>query len=262
MIKKLVAASLALAMLAALIPVSFADSGDVKPYNGWIGADSPLYSIKILFQKIDVSLTFNNTDKMNKQLSYADERLAEARAMELANNSGALEAALDNYDDELNDLNQTAEAPDINDTDYNNLQPALERHEQFFYDMMNNSTVPEKCRDSIVNAYNQTLRLKKGMPFITYNNTTYFIPPGQLNKYNSTHIPPGLAKKGYIKPVPSIDNGSIAWPWDRINYSYNTANATITIPTMPPMPQMGRMNGHGNGNNNGNGNDNANGLKK
>jgi len=257
MLKKIIAATLALAILAALIPVSLADSGDVNPYNGWIGADSPLYSIKIFAQNLDVSLTLNDTAKMNKELAYADERLAEAKAMMLANNSAGLQAAIDNYENEMNAINQTTQAPDINDSDYANISAALDNHLQAIYDMLNNSTIPQ-CRQSIQDACNATIRLKKGMPFIYYNNTTYFIPPGQFKNNNSTFVPPGMAKKGYIRPTPTVINGSPTWPWDQINFPNDTRN--YTMPTIMPMPTMPptKFNGHGNGNGSGNGHGNGN----
>ncbi len=99
--------------------------------------------------------------------------------------------------------------------------------------------------------YNQTIKIKNGMPFYYYNGTEYFMPPGQMKNNNSTHVPPGLAKKGYVKPVPTINNGSLTWPWDEINYTYIHGNKTM--PTMRPMPTITPMK-HGNGNGNGNGN--------
>ncbi len=65
-VKKIIVAMLALAMLAALVPASQADSVGVQPYKGMIGADSPLYGAKIFVQNLDVALTFDNTNKMKE----------------------------------------------------------------------------------------------------------------------------------------------------------------------------------------------------
>ena len=265
MMKKIIAASFVLVMLAAIAPMALADGSDVQPYNGWIGADSPLYPIKIFAQNVDIFLTFDNTARMEKQMALADERLSEAQAMILANNAAGTEAALDQYQDALDALNQTAEAPDINDTEYANLSPMLYHHQQCFYAMMNNSTVPMTIEGRLMTACNKTIKMKNGMPFYYYNGTSYFIPPGQMKLItNGSKVPPGLAKKGYVRPVPTITNGSLTWPWDEINYSYG--NMTMpTVPAMPTMPAMnnngkgnGKGNGHGNGNGNGNGHGNGN----
>lgn len=238
MIKKMIAAFIAIGMLAAIVPASMAQTANsTQTYNGFVGADSPLYSIKIFIQNLDVYITFNNTDKMKKQMAYADERLAEARAAVLVNNSAAVQAALDQYDNELDELNQTTTAPDINQSEYSNLSPVLDEHEQEFYNLMNNSTVPEKCKAGINNSYNHTLKLKKGMPFYIDNGSKYFLPPGLVGK-NGTHVPPGLAKKGYVMPtmppmptMPAITNGSNPWPWDEVDYQYHanaSANGSVT----------------------------------
>jgi len=243
MMRKIIAASLAVAMLATLVPMALADG--VQPYRGWIGADSPFYSMKVNMQKLGVMLTLDNTEKLKKQMQLADERLSEAQAMALANNTGALEAALDEYETELDELNRTTEAPDINETEYANLSPLLYHHQECFYGMMNNSTTPVRIQERLWYMCNQTIKVKNGMPFYYYNNTSYFIPPGQMKLINgSKKIPPGLAKKGYMKPTPDISNGSLKWPWDEINFT--DGNDTFAMPTMPAMPTMKHGNGNGN----------------
>jgi len=231
MMRKLISAALVLALLAALVPAAMAEQGDVKPYSGWFGADSPLYKVKIGLQKLSLALTTSNTEKMKKQMSYLDERLSEIKAMELANNTQGMEAALAEYEAELNELNDTTQAPDINETDYAALEPLLYHHQECFYGMMNNSTTPQRIQERLRYMFNETVRVRNGMPFYYYNNTSYFIPPGQAKRIengianrsiiNGSKVPPGLAKKGYVEPVPTITNGSMAWPWDEVNYTYN-----------------------------------------
>jgi Domain of unknown function (DUF5667) len=250
MMKKIIAASLALVMMLALVPAALADQGNIEPYNGLVGADSPLYSIKLFVQHMDVFLTFDNTGKMKKQMAYADERIAEMQAMALANNSAALQAALDEYEGELEDLNETAEAPDINESEYANLSPMLYHHQQCFYAMMNNTSANWTFQGRYMIVNDTITKMKNGMPFYYYNGSCYFIPPGQMKKMqnNSSYVPPGLVKKGYMRPVPTITNGSTTWPWDEINYSFG--NKTI------PGQNKNKTNGNGNGNGKGNGNGN------
>ncbi|HTX44215.1 MAG TPA: hypothetical protein VMC61_05755, partial [Methanocella sp.] len=153
------------------------------------------------------------------------------------------------YEDELDAINQTAEAPDINETEYANLSPMLYHHQECFYAMMNNSTVPLRIQERLKYMYNCTERVRDGMPFYYYNNTSYFVPPGHLKDIaNGSKVPPGQAKKGYVHPVPTITNGSMTWPWDEINYSYG--NKTIKMPTVRPMPSMPSMDRNWNGNGN------------
>lgn len=264
-IKKIIVAMLALALLAALMPTSQADSAGVQPYKGWIGADSPLYGAKIFAQNMDLALTFDHTNKLKKQMGYADERVSEMVAAEDENNTAALEAAADQYASLMDALNQTTQANDINDSVYATLQPMLVHHNEIFYALMNNTTMT--IRDGLMCANNETIKIKNGMPFYYYNGTAYFIPPGQMKKTgnNSTFVPPGLANKGYVRPNSTVTNGSQswpvansspAWPWDQVQYSYK--NDT----TPKNSHSNGNGNGNGNGNSHGNGNGNGNGNKK
>jgi hypothetical protein len=266
-VKKIIVAMLALALLAAIVPTSQADSAGVQSYKGLIGADSPLYGLKIFAQNLDLAFTFDNTNKLEKQMNYANERVSEMAAAEDENNTAALEAAGDQYASLMDALNETSQADDINESVYANLQPMLIHHNECFYALMNNTTnATMVIRGRLMCANNETIKIKNGMPFYYYNGTAYFIPPGQMKKMgnNSTFVPPGLAKKGYVKPVPTItngsnawpvENGSPAWPWDRIQYPYN--NNTKTKVTFTPKDN----NGNGRGNGNGNGNANEGGRK-
>jgi hypothetical protein len=247
MMKKIITASIVLVMLAAIVPASLADSGDIKPYKGMIGADSPLYPVKIYVQHLDVYLTFNDTAKMLKEMNYADERLSEAEAAILANDTAAVNASLDEYLDQMNELNDTTQASDIDPDAYANLSPMLYHHGQTFYALMNNTTPGCTFEGRMMNVSGNLTKMKNGMPFYYYNGTAYFIPPGQMKLIaNGSKVPPGLAGKGYVRPVPTIMNGSMTWPWDEINYSY--ANTTI------PGKNMNKTHGNGNGKGNGNGN--------
>lgn len=238
MMRKLIAITIAALMLMAIVPSSYAESSHIKPYKGWIGADSPLYGAKVFMQKLDESITNDANEKLKKKLAHAEERLAEAQAMAVVNNAAALEAALNEYNNTMGEINETMELPEINETEYSEIAPIMDEHRTVLEDLINNSTMPEESKKGLLNAYNQSLKIKNGRPFIYYNNTSYFIPPGQLKKMSGNNttftVPPGLAKKGFVLPdpseLPSIINGSKA-PKKQVN-----------------------GNGNGNGKNNGNGN--------
>ncbi len=196
-------------------------------------------------------------------MNYADERVSEMLAAEDENNTAALEAAADQYASLMDALNQTTQADDINDSVYASLQPMLIHHNECFYAMMNNTTdATMTIQGRLMYANNETIKIKNGMPFYYYNGTAYFIPPGQMKKMgsNSTFVPPGMANKGYVRPIPTItngspswpiDNGSPSWPWDQIQYPYNTT-----------FNKNSNSHGNGNGKTNGNGNGNGNGHNK
>jgi len=222
MIKKFITALLALAMLAALMPGSLADTGNQKHYNGMIGADSPLYTVKVYIQNLDVYLTFNNTEKLKKQMALADERLAEAEDAADDNNAGAYDAATGGYVNMMNDINESLKT-DVDPGVASDVVPLLLHHQEVFYGIIDNNTTPLVIQNRTVLINGEFMKIKNGMPFYYYNGTAYFMPPGQMNKItNGSKVPPGLAKKGYVVPSPTIVNGSKLWPWDEIPYPTST----------------------------------------
>ncbi len=233
MMKRFIAALIAIAMLASLMPVSFADQGGQKHYNGLVGADSPAYKLKIIIQDLDVFLTFNNTDKLGKQMDILEERLAEAEDAADENDTDAYEAATDEYLNTLNDINGTLQAEGVTEEDADGVVPLLLHHQEVFYGIADSDTTPLVIQDRTVLVNGEFMKIKNGMPFYYYNGAAYFIPPGQRKNmekntangiYNGSKVPPGLAKKGYENPELTIDNGSKAWPWDQIPYPTSKKN--------------------------------------
>lgn len=218
MIKKIFTLIVATLLLVAVIPASVAASEDVQPYNGWIGADSPLYGMKLWFQGVDESLSGNANAKMVKQMAHAQERLSEAQAMGIANKYGAMDAALCEYDRALVRINQTLDDPTIDNATCENMSLQLQKHQNHFQYMVNNSSLTEQSRNRWMNSFNYSEQFKNGRPFTYANNTSYFQPPGHANNGKQTDVPPGLASKGYL-----AGNGSTISPGDGVKNSYNNS---------------------------------------
>lgn len=112
--------TLALLLVLGLMPLACAKTDDIAPYNGSIGSDSPLYGLKLFFEGVDEVFTFDVEARLEKQMLHAGERLAEAKAMLLVNNSDAAEAAISEYklkvmliNDSVSGVNITKEAKDL-----------------------------------------------------------------------------------------------------------------------------------------------------
>jgi hypothetical protein len=81
MSKKLLIVLIVVSIMAATIPVSNAEfngnsPAGVEPYNGLLGADSPLYGLKLFIQHPDLSLEGNVSVKLHKQLALGQQRLS------------------------------------------------------------------------------------------------------------------------------------------------------------------------------------------
>ena len=247
MLRKICIALVAAMLIAAIIPQSLAASNGmsptkVQPYKGLVGADSPFYGFKLFVQHADISLTGNVSVRLHKMLLYGDERLAEACAMAMANNTGGLEAALNEYIRQMQLINGTMDDESIDDLTYIDAGLELDEQEDNLTDLINNTT-PE-VQDLLSNTLDSTQQIKNGRPFISFNNTSYFIPPGQMKKLDWSHVPAGLAKKGYLAPAPMIDNGTVLWPWDE-GYTLLTDDDGTTLDASNYV--LPTIKGHGNG---------------
>jgi len=77
-------------------------SDDIAPYNGPIGADSPLHGLKLAMEDLDETFTFNDTQRVEKRLDHAQLRIAEVRRELDLNRTTSAERALEQYRQKLN----------------------------------------------------------------------------------------------------------------------------------------------------------------
>lgn len=209
-------------MVSALIPASLAASDGVKPYNGLVGADSPVYDAKLFWQNLEEALAGNSNVLLQKQMAHAEERLDEAYAAMLANNTHATDIALKHYQHQLDRINKTLDSQDIDEDLYLNVSEQFAENEYQLGYLANNTTTPEQYRNRWMDATSETQKFKNGRPFIYFNNTSYFIPPGHVKNDKLISIPEGLAKKGFVIPEPVIlEDGTSFWPWEDVNGTFN-----------------------------------------
>ena len=69
----------------------------IQPYNGPVGADTSIYGLKIAFENLDETFTFNQSERLEKEIDHSDLRLAELEGALAANRTDAAEQALDQY---------------------------------------------------------------------------------------------------------------------------------------------------------------------
>jgi len=75
-------ALVALGLLCATGPAA-ADNGtrqgmpyanDIQPYNGPVGPDSALYGLKLAFENLGDTFTFNQTERLDREINHTDTR--------------------------------------------------------------------------------------------------------------------------------------------------------------------------------------------
>src|SRR3989338_10496963 len=95
--KKLAILSILFISLAFVVPAPALAQTDTGPTPG-----SFWYEITTTFENVNLFFTFNSDKKVEKALSYAERRLAQAKAATESENSKAVEIALADYEAKIN----------------------------------------------------------------------------------------------------------------------------------------------------------------
>ncbi len=77
-------------------------SDTIDPYSSPIGADSPLYGLKIAMEDLDETFTFNESQRVEKQIDHGRVRITEVQRELQRNRPDIAEKALEQYKQKLN----------------------------------------------------------------------------------------------------------------------------------------------------------------
>ena len=130
---------------------------DITAYNGPIGADSPLYGLKLALEDMDESFTANETERVDKQVNHARLRLTEVRRSLELNQSDSAEQALNNYWMKMNLTNATISRWGSNGTGLLHAQEQIVRH-QF---VLEHLLEAHPNNTGLRRAYNNSIRLEE-----------------------------------------------------------------------------------------------------
>jgi hypothetical protein len=154
-------------------------SDDIAPYNGPIGADSPLHGLKLAMEDLDETFTFNDTQRVEKRLDHAQLRIAEVRRELDFNRTTTAERALDQYRQKLNLTEGSLTPFGSNATGLLHAQEMITRHQS----VLANLVILYPNTTGLARAYNNSLLLEQKFGektemrfarFIEKNNKTVF----------------------------------------------------------------------------------------
>ena len=132
-------------------------SDDIEPYDGSFGPGNALYGLKIAFEKVDIAFTFNESEKLGKQVSLARLRIAEAKSELRKNNTDAANKALELYGEQIESANRTAAGFDKNDLGIFNAQKNIIKHQYVLERLLE----ANPNNTGLQRAYNNSLRLEE-----------------------------------------------------------------------------------------------------
>ena len=111
-------------------------SDTIDPYNGPIGADSPLYDLKIAMEDLDETFTFNDSQRVEKQIDHGRVRITEVQRELQRNRPDIAEKALERYKQKLNLTEGSLRPFTKNTTRLIDAQEKISRHEEIFERLM------------------------------------------------------------------------------------------------------------------------------
>ena len=129
---------------------------DIQPYNGPIGADSPLYGLKLALEDVDESFTTNETERVDKEIDHGRLRLSEVRRSLDLNETDSAQQALNNYWLKMNLTNSTIYQWRSNTTGLLHAQEEIMKHQFVLEHLL--ETHPNNT--GLMRAYNNSLLLE------------------------------------------------------------------------------------------------------
>jgi len=130
---------------------------DLLPYEESIGADSPLYGLKLAWEDLDESFTANESERITKQMNHAQIRLSEAKRELAKNRTDTAIQALDLYWQKVN-LTQTRLA--YFGSNATGLLHAQEMHAKHRI-VLENLMITHPGNPGLARAYNNSLGLEE-----------------------------------------------------------------------------------------------------
>jgi hypothetical protein len=129
---------------------------DIDEYNGTVGPDNALYGLKLAFESIDESFTWNASEKLGKKVAHSRLRIAEAKTELKKNNNEAAEKAFERYKEKVNETEESISRISGNDSGILNAQKMTKKH-QFVLEQLLES---HSNNTGLQNAYNRSLELE------------------------------------------------------------------------------------------------------
>lgn len=149
-----------LLLVVALTPAAMGQENATDLPDAGTTPDSAMYGLERAMERINLALTFGNANKAEKQLRYAEERVAEAQAVVAKGRPEAAQRALDTHAELVGEANaniEAAEADGENVTDVaQRVEQATSRHIGVLEGLL--EQVPEQARQGIQTAIENSQR--------------------------------------------------------------------------------------------------------
>ena len=210
-------------------------SADIAPYNGPIGPDSPLFGLKVAMENLDETFTFNDTQRVEKQVDHAQTRIAEVRRELELNQTGYAERALELYWQKLNQTEQSLAPLKSDATGLLHAQGMVAQHKAVLNDLL--SLYPNST--GLARAYNNSQELEQKFGEKTLMRFDRFVEKN--NKTTLKAVKWEIGKQNHTGEDNTTPAGAIAQgrneTQDRIKGNKNDIPVNATVTTLHPAPK-------------------------
>jgi hypothetical protein len=223
---------------------------DIEPYFGPLGPDSPLFGLKLALENLDEAFTFNQSEKVLKQMNHAELRIAEIKGLLLMNKSAEAERALDGYFEKLNLTNLDLAKIPVRTTGIATAYQQHAKHQLVLWDLIQQN--PNNTQ--LLRAYNHSISLEE--KFMEKAQIRIEKRVWQLNKVTAkvVRINERLQDQGQVQGTTTVtptapitsDNGKGK---EKKGEKVTGTTTPVTTDTTPPASDDGSGRDKGKGNN-------------
>ena len=137
------------------------ETGDIPTFGGAVGPEHALYKLKIAFGNVDETFTYNNSERLDKQVLAAQHRIAETRAAFEEGNEEAFGLALGHYNDKIDEMDTTADESDIDATSLIHVMQMMHKQNQTLQEMIQQQNSEGRNVIGLENALHNCFRLEE-----------------------------------------------------------------------------------------------------
>jgi hypothetical protein len=179
-----------IAAAATSTGTQIASTDTIASENGSIGPGNSLYGLRIAFENLDESFTFNQSERLAKEVGHANLRLGELKQELALNRTATAEIALEQYRQKLNQTEETlapfsrnGTGPGFasNETGLLHAQEMIAKHQQVLEALLQSH--PDN--QGLARAYNNSVALEQKFALKIATRHQY-----QGGDDNSTFVPP------------------------------------------------------------------------
>ena len=205
--------------VAAAVPAETGLEDTIQPYNGGIGPGNSLYGLKLAFEDLDESFTFNQSERLQKQIRHADLRLAELKRELSENKTDTADIALEHYRLKINQtdeilepvsVNGTGTAKEIDETGLLHAREMIAKHQRVLGDLI----LSHPNNTGLERAYNNSVRLEQKFAYKIQNVRT-----SQQQARQNRSLSPDLQDNQTLQAPGSTNENALK---DRNKFTENT----------------------------------------